>query len=88
MTDSKSVTARRQYRFGKYIVSWKIPQGYGHKDAEGLFACSKFADGIDLPSRFTSQKYTVKHKFRESKSENSFSFRILLNQLLIFADTP
>ena len=74
MTDEKCLPDRREYKFGNYKVSWKIPPGCSHKDAEGLFACSKFADGLELPSRFEKEKKLTINKYRRKKSELFFEF--------------
>ena len=39
-----------------------------------MFACSKFADGINLPRQFAAQKRRIQKKFRDAKSECVFEF--------------
>ena len=78
MTDEKCLPDRREYQFGNYKLSWVIPAGCSHKDAEGLFACSKFAEGLDLPPRFEKEKRLILTKYRRKKSEYSFEFGCLL----------
>ena len=59
---SISTLQRVQCRIGDFELSWNIPEGYTHRDSEGFFACSKFADGMDLPPRFAKHKREVVNK--------------------------